>query len=528
MKTDPIASEAPARTARTGTPCCALFELFLKRLHGEERGTISILTVVALMMFTILLGMVVNVGRHVDDKIKQQNAADAGTLSGGVVLARGMNSLAFSNHLLFDVFALTAFMREGRDRNSEALSEDALGAWTKIAPILQRSQFQKFKGLGSGIQPKVDAEREMVRTFSEFAASISKTLLPSLETILSEHRLPLFQRALVQQIPGIAQQVTGEVARRHGLRPARDDQQRGQISGVLWRLNPQYLHPAGQSGEDDPAVRTLPVVDPAPSGADHGTVQYADDYFQAAKKERKDWTENYLRQWNNHIIGNFNRYAQMSQFFNLWEHFTFAQLCKLLNEEYPDSNLPYQIRRLEFGNTPDEFIGQIYATARMLNRPTDWQPAQRYLEYNFRFAGTTYRAPMREMFGKLFKNQITTSAMTFSEVALFIPYHRWWHTQHGAGPPSASGDSGGLSGVFPGDPGATNPPIGPADYWSRDNWPQQWSLISQNWTAQLVPATADGMPQILQSSPGNLASNANVPNLGAGSDPSTLRRVNSH
>lgn len=506
---------------------CALFELFLKRLHGEERGSISILTVVALMIFTILLGMVVNVGRHVDDKMKQQNAADAGTLSGGVVLARGMNSLAFSNHLLCDVFAITAFMREGRDRNAESLSADALGAWAKVGPIFQQSPYMKFVGLGSGITPKVEAEREMVRTFSDFAESLSKSTLESMETVLIDHLIPRFQRALVEQIPITAQQVMAEIARRHGSRPARETASRGQTAGVLWRLNQQYLQPVGQSGESDPTVRTLPVVDPSQNGVDYATVQYANDYFEEAKAQRKRLSENYLQQWNAHIIGNFDRYAQMSQFFNLWEHFTHAQLCKLLNEEYPASNLPYQIRRLEFGNTPDDFIAGIYGTAKLLNRPTDWRPAQKYLEYNFRFGGTTYRAPMQEMFGKLFKNQITTSAMTYSEVALFIPYHRWWHVQNGGGPPSPPSNSGTFGGL-PGDPGATNPATGPADFWTHENWPQEWSLLSQNWTVQLVPATADGMPQILQSTPGNLAPNANVPNLGAGNDPDTLRRVNTH
>ena len=60
-------------------------------LHRDERGVISILTVFAMLMLTALLGMVMNVGRQVDGKIRMQNAADAAAYSGGVVLARGMN-----------------------------------------------------------------------------------------------------------------------------------------------------------------------------------------------------------------------------------------------------------------------------------------------------------------------------------------------------------------------------------------------------------------------------------------------------
>ena len=88
--------------------------------HRDEDGTISILSVFAVLGLTMLLGMVMNVGRQVDGKIRMQNAADAAAYSGGVTLARGMNTLAFTNHLLCDVFANTALLREARDRNSES------------------------------------------------------------------------------------------------------------------------------------------------------------------------------------------------------------------------------------------------------------------------------------------------------------------------------------------------------------------------------------------------------------------------
>ena len=62
-----------------------------RRLHRDERGSISIVSVFTVMFLAMLLGMVMNVGRHVDGKIRMQNAADAAAYSGGVVLARGMN-----------------------------------------------------------------------------------------------------------------------------------------------------------------------------------------------------------------------------------------------------------------------------------------------------------------------------------------------------------------------------------------------------------------------------------------------------
>src|SRR5262245_12855299 len=116
----------------------------LKNLHRDQSGSISLATVFALLLLTMLLGMVINDGRQVDNKIKLQNAADAATYSGGVVLARGMNSLAFSNHMLCEVFALTAFMREARDRHAEPLVPQILAAWNTIGPVLARSGFEKF------------------------------------------------------------------------------------------------------------------------------------------------------------------------------------------------------------------------------------------------------------------------------------------------------------------------------------------------------------------------------------------------
>ena len=85
----------------------------LGRLHADQRGTISIVTLLVLLVFTMLLVMITNVGRHADDKLKMQNAADSAAMTGGVMLARGLNGLAHTNHLLCEVFAITAYLREG-------------------------------------------------------------------------------------------------------------------------------------------------------------------------------------------------------------------------------------------------------------------------------------------------------------------------------------------------------------------------------------------------------------------------------
>src|SRR5258708_7641209 len=87
----------------------------LGALPRDERGTISILSVITIFVLATVLGMVINAGRQVDEKIRMQNAADAATYSGSVVVARGLNALAFANHVEAEVFALTAYWRAARD-----------------------------------------------------------------------------------------------------------------------------------------------------------------------------------------------------------------------------------------------------------------------------------------------------------------------------------------------------------------------------------------------------------------------------
>src|SRR5262245_17441907 len=97
------------------SPFVARIASRLRALPRDERGTISVMSVVTIFALTLVLGMVINAGRQVDDKIRLQNAADAAAYSGGAVMARGFNALAFSNHLEAEVFALVAYMRAGRD-----------------------------------------------------------------------------------------------------------------------------------------------------------------------------------------------------------------------------------------------------------------------------------------------------------------------------------------------------------------------------------------------------------------------------
>ena len=145
------------------------------RLHRDQGGTISILSVFAVLLLTMLLGMVMNVGRQVDGKIRMQNAADAAAYSGGVVLARGMNTLAFTNHLLCDVFAMTAFMREARDRNSESYVPRILAAWNKVGPAVQQVQVSPSSSRwGRPSRRRCRWNSKMVTTYQRLGGGVSQ------------------------------------------------------------------------------------------------------------------------------------------------------------------------------------------------------------------------------------------------------------------------------------------------------------------------------------------------------------------
>src|SRR6187200_1023497 len=173
----------------------------------QRRGTISLATVFALLLLAFLLGMVLNVARQVDNKIKLQNAADAATYSGGIVLARGMNSLAFTNHPLCETFAMTAILREARDRNAEQIVPEILAAWDQIAPKLAAAptlpgwDYPKFSAAGNAIPQKTPLEQAMVTRYSEWMAASADLLLPMLETILYQELIPEFQRQIVSDTP---------------------------------------------------------------------------------------------------------------------------------------------------------------------------------------------------------------------------------------------------------------------------------------------------------------------------------------
>ena len=493
------------------------------RLHRDERGTISIVTVFTLLMFTMLLVMIVNVATHLDDKIKMQNAADAAGYSGGVVLARGMNGIAFTNHLLCDVFAMTAFLREGRDRNAERLTPEILDEWKRTGETFETADFEKFRDLGRAILDKVPKERGLVGAFGNLSEAAATYALPVFESILRDGLISSFQRNLVRTVPGLAQQATREIAYRHGLTRSELEQLQpggiggedvGEQTGLLWRMTP-----VGVPNDDDPLTRTLPAVDPDPAQSDYQTLQDPQPYLETALTQRRELAKHYLERWTSDKLRIFDRDAEMSQFSNLWRIFTCAHLDKLLTEEYPLTNLPMVMRLTEDGTDVE--------TMRQTGQQ---QAVNQHLEQTYQFLAVMYRRHISETGPGVFRNPLAREAdsLAFAQVSLFVPRAR----RYLAGPGRADPDLN-LGGTFGFDSGLELPaePAAPSspgeERWVRENWPSHWDLLNQNWTVKLVPATAPSIPGILQSHPGLESMDFRPPNLG-GVTIQDINRVNTH
>ena len=271
----------------------------MRRLHRDQAGSMSIVSMFSVVLLVFLLGLVMNSGRIIDQRVKIQNAADAVAWSSGVMMARGMNTLAYTNHLTADLFALTAFMREARDRNAETYITSILDNWERIGPFLATSEYPSFASLGLAIQEKVPYERQMVQAYSEWGSAAAESLLPVLEEILANHRVADFQQALTASTPTLALFVAEDAAKRHG-------QQSQMVHGIVWRASDEGVTADGQMN----FFPTLPVVDPnqlAALGAGGGS-----SYVAESRAQRSQLANAYLRDWNNESLRAFDRYGKMS------------------------------------------------------------------------------------------------------------------------------------------------------------------------------------------------------------------------
>ena len=77
------------------------------RRHPSQRrsGKISLVAGITLLLLVALAGLIGNAGHTAHQKISTQNAADAAAFSSSLWMARGMNALTATNHMLGEATA---------------------------------------------------------------------------------------------------------------------------------------------------------------------------------------------------------------------------------------------------------------------------------------------------------------------------------------------------------------------------------------------------------------------------------------
>jgi hypothetical protein len=252
-------------------------------------------------------------------------------------------------------------------------------------------------------------------------------------------------------------------------------------------------------------------------------------YFDEARTERERLAKLYLLGppgWNYDRLKFFQFEGRLSQFFGLWQTFTCGQLMRLLNEEYPDSNLPYILRM------PRQTSAQ-GVSWEALRQSGGGSSVKGDFERDFMFVGVAYRRKFQETFPGLFKYPLAADPQAFAQVHLFIPLARLRYSPGGMGDPADQNIGGGGFGVDTPVP-MPQPAVYTSPGWSREPWPAEWTLFNQNWRIQLVPATSDAVASILQAPlqaycerKGERFAGLTPPNLGSTGIPD-IRRIITH
>ena len=104
------ANDSPPRSATR--PACFRPARLGRRFHraGEfhesEEGMLTLATVITVLGLVVLIALLGNIGETVVEKIELQNDADAAAYSSALWMARGMNAVTTTNHLLGELTAL--------------------------------------------------------------------------------------------------------------------------------------------------------------------------------------------------------------------------------------------------------------------------------------------------------------------------------------------------------------------------------------------------------------------------------------
>jgi hypothetical protein len=80
----------------------------VSRFHNDESGKVSLLASLMMLALVSLAGLIGNTGHVTKEKLETQNSADAIVYSSTLWMARGMNALTATNHLLGEATAIAA------------------------------------------------------------------------------------------------------------------------------------------------------------------------------------------------------------------------------------------------------------------------------------------------------------------------------------------------------------------------------------------------------------------------------------
>ena len=210
-----------------------------------------------------------------------------------------MNTLAFTNNLLCEVFSMTSLMREAQEQNAQKFVPSILAAGRRWGPCSKGWALRISTG-SSAIAAKVPMEKQAVNAFSQWGNAASEQILPLMEEILSEEMIPQYQRAVVQAFPDIAQTATGEAA-------WRDREPRP------WP-RPDVRRPLADQHRCRSEATEKPATRPSRSSIREGRTGARQYLPYRVPAMAQNSAPTYLNEWNDNTLASFDNYAKMSQF----------------------------------------------------------------------------------------------------------------------------------------------------------------------------------------------------------------------
>ena len=119
---------------------------FMVAFNDDEHGKISLLASLLMLALVALAGLIGNVGHAAKEKIEVQNAADSLSFSSSLWMARGMNAVTATNHMLGEATALAAIheafggpeldLGVRKKTNENETLDNLIKKLSKMAPVI--------------------------------------------------------------------------------------------------------------------------------------------------------------------------------------------------------------------------------------------------------------------------------------------------------------------------------------------------------------------------------------------------------